>query len=320
MRYPAAMLLRFKADRRTLFFVAAYFVCLTLLWVSALAFWPLHVALVMCTSVLAFMGAVATHNALHSPVFQSRAMNRAFQVVLTLTYGHPVSAFVPGHNLSHHRYTQTNRDVMRTTKVRFRYNLLNIMFFILRVAPGIMKADTSYVRAMYKRSPRWFQQYVIESAAFYGATLLLLALDWKKFLFYWFIPHTYAAWGIVTMNYLQHDGADENSEWNHSRNFVGKLVNWWTYNNGYHTLHHMEPGLHWSLLPAEHAKRVAPFIDPRLDQKSLVLYGLKAYVWPGRRETFDGKPVVLPPAEADQPWIPAPSETPSEISLGAALG
>ena len=313
-------MLRYKADRRTLFFVALYFTCLTTLWLKAPAFWPLHVALVMVTSVLAFMGAVATHNALHSPPFKSRPLNRAFQVVLTLTYGHPVSAYVPGHNLSHHRFTQTNKDVMRTTKMRFRYNLLNILFFLVRVAPGIMKADSTYVKAMHKRSPVWFRQYVIEASAFFGMSALLLVLDWKKFLLYWMLPHTYAAWGIVSMNYPQHDGCDPDSEWNHSRNFVGKLVNWWPYNNGYHTLHHIEPGLHWSLLPEEHKKRVAPFIDPRLDQKSLIAFCFENYVWPGRRLRFDGTPVVLPPLEPDQPWLPAPQETPAEISLGAIPG
>ena len=82
------------------------------------------------------------------------------------------------------------------------------------------------------------------------------------------------------MNLLQHDGCDENSEWNGSRNFVGKLVNFWTYNNGYHTIHHIEPGLHWSLLPAEHAKRVAPFIHPNLDQPSLLAYLFRCLLRP----------------------------------------
>ncbi|MCB9602891.1 MAG: hypothetical protein H6720_21450 [Sandaracinus sp.] len=31
----------------------------------------------------------------------------------------------------------------------------------------------------------------------------------------------------------------------------------------------MKPGLHWSLAPEVHAKKVAPHIHPNLDQKSL---------------------------------------------------
>ncbi|WP_437747825.1 fatty acid desaturase [Sorangium sp. So ce1504] len=310
-------MLRYRADIKTLLFVATYFVLVAVQWVYApRALW-LAIPLLATTCVFSFLGAVATHNAVHCPVFRRRWLNRAFQVALTLTYGHPVSAYVPGHNLSHHKYTQSRRDVMRTTKVRYRWNLLNGLFFMSRVVRDILPADMRYFKAMYRRNPPWFRQMLLESAVFLGAMGALLALDWQKFLLYVLIPHQYAAWGIVTMNYLQHDGCDEDSEHNHSRNFVGRLVNWWTYNNGFHSIHHMEPGLHWSLLPAAHARRVAPFIHPGLDQPSLLAYLFRSFVWPGKRLRYDGAPVVLPPEEPDEEWIPGPKETPSDVSLGA---
>ena len=46
-------------------------------------------------------------------------------VLLTISYGHPSSTYVPGHNLSHHKYTQSEKDFMRTSKVNFKWNLLN---------------------------------------------------------------------------------------------------------------------------------------------------------------------------------------------------
>lgn len=94
------------------------------------------------TCWFSFFGAVATHNTVHSPVWKSRTMNRLFQVVLTLTYGHPVSAYVPGHNLSHHKYTQSRKDVMRTSKVRFRWNLLNGLFFMSRLGARTSSSPT----------------------------------------------------------------------------------------------------------------------------------------------------------------------------------
>jgi fatty acid desaturase len=158
---------------------------------------------------------------------------------------------------------------------------------------------------------------IFEAAVFLGTMAALVLLDWQKFLLYVLVPHQYAAWGIITMNFLQHDGCDERTQYNHSRNFVGKLVNWWTYNNGYHSIHHDEPGLHWSLLPAEHAKRVAPFIHPNLDQPSLLAYLWRAFFWPAKRERFDGAPYELPAEGPDEEWIPAPQETPRDVSLGA---
>lgn len=42
------------------------------------------------------------------------------------------------------------------------------------------------------------------------------------------------------------------SKYNHSRNFTGPILNFFCFNNGYHTQHHISPGLHWSLLPMRH--------------------------------------------------------------------
>lgn len=311
------MLLRYRADLRTLVFVAAYFALVTVQWVYAPKDLYVAIPLLILTCWFSFFGAVATHNTIHCPIFHQRWLNRLFQVVLTLTYGHPVSAYVPGHNLSHHKYTQSRKDVMRTTKVRFRWNLLNILLFMSRVGKDIFFADMRYFKAMYRRNPPWFRQMIFESIVFVGVTIALVVLDWKKFLLYVLIPHQYAAWGIITMNFLQHDGCDENTEYNHSRNFVGKLVNFWTYNNGYHTIHHMEPGLHWSLLPLAHAKRVAPFIHPNLDQPSFLAYIFRAFFWPAKRVRYDGAPVELPAEGPDEEWIPGPKETPEDVSLGA---
>ena len=121
----------------------------------------------------------------------------------------------------------------------------------------------------------------------------------------WFIPHIYAQWGLVGMNMLQHDGTDQDHPYNHSRNFVGKAVNWWAYNNGYHGLHHIQPGLHWSLLPEKHAELVAPHIHPNLDQKSLVAYCFRAFIL-NKREDYLGNPIVLPEEGPDEEWIPDP--------------
>jgi fatty acid desaturase len=310
-------MLRHRADLRTLAFVTIYFGLVAYQWVAAPAALALAIPLVVLTCFFSFFGAVITHNTIHAPIFRSRTLNRAFQVVLTCTYGHPVSSFVPGHNLSHHNYTQSRRDVMRTSKVRFRWNLLNGLLFMFRMGPDIMRADTKYATAMRKRKPAWFRQFVLEYAVLYCAYAVLLVLDWKAFLLYVYLPHRYAGWGIITMNFLQHDGCDQNSDYDHSRNFVGRLVNWFTFNNGYHTIHHMTPSLHWSLLPAAHAERVRPFIHPNLDQPSLLAYIGRTFIWPAKRLTYLGEPVVLPEEGPDQDWIPAPKETPPNVSLGA---
>src|SRR6478736_2986650 len=172
--------LRHAADLRSLAFVATYYALFAYQWFVAPSNGWVAAPLVFSTCVLSFLCAVITHNTVHAPVFRERAANRVLQVVLSLSYGSAVSAFVPGHNLSHHRFTQTPRDVMRTSKVRHSWNLLNMLEFGVRVAVAITKNDFAYSRAARGRHPAWFRQYKIENFTVMGVTALLLILDWKK--------------------------------------------------------------------------------------------------------------------------------------------
>ncbi len=308
-------MLRYRADLRPLTFNAIYFALLAAGFVYVdLTNWAVSVPLFAALCLTSFMGAVQTHNAVHCPIFKSRRLNRLYQGVLTCTYGHPVSSLVPGHTLSHHKHTQSRKDVMRTTKARFRWNFLNGLLFLFIVAPSTMKADNDYMKAMRTRHPAWFRQMIFELVLLWGIQIALFVVDWQKALIFWFIPHIYAQWGLVGMNMLQHDGTDPEHPYNHSRNFVGRAVNWWAYNNGFHGVHHLHPGIHWSVLREKHEELVKPHLHPNLDQPSLLAYLWRAYGL-NQRLTFTGEPVVLPPKEEDidEPWIPRPEETKDDL-------
>jgi fatty acid desaturase len=298
-------MLRYRADLRTLAFVVAGFVIVAVEWIAPPSSAWVAAGLLAASCALAWIAAVIAHNALHCPLFGRRYLNRVFQIVVSLAYGFPVSEYVPGHNLSHHRHLQTRADVMRTTKVAFAWNALNLAAFAPRVAGDVITANVRYLRAMRGKEAQWFRQYLAEMAFCWGSKAVLLAMDWRKALLYVVLPHTVALWGITTTNFLQHDGCDPSSAHNHSRNFVGRLFNFFTFNNGFHTIHHDEPGLHWSLLPGAHTERVHPRIHPELEQRSLFAYALRAFVWPARRVTFDGRPVVARDDGMDDDWIPS---------------
>jgi hypothetical protein len=83
-------------------------------------------ALVVLASIGSFLAAVIAHNTVQSLVFRERAIERAWRCLLSVAYGHPVSAYLPGHNLSHHRHLESRRDVMRTSKARAGIHLLNL--------------------------------------------------------------------------------------------------------------------------------------------------------------------------------------------------
>jgi fatty acid desaturase len=244
-------------------------------------------------------------------------MNRLFQVVLTHTYGHPVSTFVPGHNLSHHKYVETDRDVMRTTKVRSRFNLINILMFYPTVAPAILKNDARFARGMKARNPRWHRQLMTESVVLAVVSVTLLVLDPIRAALFWFLPHFVGGWGIISTNMLQHDGCDANHPYNHSRNFTGRVFNWLLVNNGFHSIHHDQPTLHWSFIPEAHERLIKPHMHPNLDEPSMFLYLVKTFVPWRRRVMYDGSPYDSPGPTEDVSWIPEAGQPMPDISLGA---
>lgn len=297
-------MLRYWADLRSVAFVATYYALIVFVFAVDLPYWA-WVPLLVVISLLSFFTAVITHNTVHTPVFKQRALNSLFQVALTNCYGHPVSMYVPGHNLSHHKYTQQPKDRMRTDKMRYGWNLLNQVLFSFTVGPAIFRDNARFAKAMRTKNPKWFRQLVFETVAYVAFLGVLLYLDWAKFLVFVMIPHQYAAWGIMGINFVQHDGCDGEHPYNHSRNFTGRLVNWFTFNNGFHGIHHMHPGLHWSLLREAHEEELAPHIHPELNRKALLPYLIEAYVYPGKRKTYEGEPLVLPPPREDEDWMPA---------------
>lgn len=305
-------MLRYRADWRTLFFVVLYFAAAVAPWFLWDSMSKLEAVLWMALNCyLSFTCAVIVHNTIHVPIFKSKTLNRIFQVVLSLTYGHSTSAFVPGHNFSHHKYTQKERDIMRTTKATFRWNILNQLFFFFIMSGDIIKSEMRFAKRMYSERPKWFWQFAFELALVNVVKLGMLLVDWQRFLLFLFIPHQYAAWGIVGTNYFQHDGVDENHPYNHSRNFTGKFLNFLLFNNGFHGAHHEKPNLHWSLLPEYHEKHIRPHIHPNLDRSSLLAYLFETHIYPAKRLDYLGNPIQLPAQKIpDIDWV-------AEVNVGA---
>ncbi|MCB1120203.1 MAG: fatty acid desaturase [Verrucomicrobiae bacterium] len=309
-------MLRYKADRRSLVFVGIYYAALISSWIFWPDAWYFNAAITLSLCVLSFICAVITHNTVHAPIFRKKELNKIFQLILSFAYGHSVSAYVPGHNFSHHQHTQTSKDRIRTTNLRFKCNLFNQLLFFFWHAPGIMRDEAVFAGKMLQERPRWFYQYLGELIIVLGIKLTLLVMDPLKAICLIFIPHLYAAWGIVGTNFWQHDGCDKTHAYNHSRTFTSPWLNFIAFNNGYHGAHHEKPHLHWSLLPEYHRIHIQPHLHPNLNRNSLFAYLWEICVWPGKRVDYMGIPLILPIKTVHEDWIEDLSRMKQENNLG----
>ncbi len=279
-------LVRHPAEWRQIAIVGVYWGVL-----AAMVFvpWCRNPAFLALGCALSFLNAVVIHNHMHRGIFHSKALNLWWRRVLSFGNLYPASANIPAHNLVHHHFEDDGKpDWADSRIVGFRWNLLNLLHFPNVAGPRTFNGVTRWGKST--RQPGFERQYQSEMAFAFGLTGLLLVVDFWTTLFFVVVPQLYGARCILRINILQHDRADVDSEWNHSRNFVGRAFNYVMCNNGYHTIHHNRAGLHWSELARAHTEQVRPRIDPKLDEKSMALYLLRTYLFAFRRpNTFDGR-------------------------------
>jgi fatty acid desaturase len=268
------LLVRRREEWRQVGIVTTY---MGLLASMVLVPWCRNPVFFVAACYFSFLNAVVIHNHLHQGIFHSRALNKAWRCVLSFGALYPASTNIPAHNLVHHHFEDDGQpDWVDTHHVSFRWNLLNLLHFPNVVGPNTF-AGLHRWRAFTKH-PGFGRQLLLEVSVAFGLTLALLAWDFWTTFFFVVIPQVYGARSILRINLIQHDRTDTSSEWNHSRNFVGRAFNWIMCNNGYHTIHHNRAGLHWSDLDAAHDREVKSRIDPTLDEQSMFGYLARTYL------------------------------------------
>lgn len=306
-------LVRHPAEWRQIGIVALYWIVLSLMFFVPACRNPV---LFVLACGLSFLNAVVIHNHLHRGIFHSKALNLWWRRILSFGNLYPASANIPAHNLVHHHFEDDGKpDWAEPNVVDFRWNLLNLIHFPNVAGPRTFNGVSRW--AQYTKQPGFETQYRSELAFAFGLTAVLFVVDFWTTLFFVVIPQLYGARCILRINLIQHDAADTSSEWNHSRNFVGRAFNWIMCNNGYHTIHHNRAGLHWSELDEAHRREVLSRIDPRLDERSMTVYLVRNYLLSFRRPLrVDGR---AREGGLAQDLLPSRAERRELASLDAAL-
>jgi beta-carotene hydroxylase len=230
---------------------------------------------------------VITHNHNHRPTFFGRRTNNAFGHILTMFYGYPTLMWIPTHNLNHHHFANRAGDATITWRYTNRHNLFVAVTYFFVSAYFQSEPIQRYIRRAKLTNRALYFRIMFQYALWVGFIVLSLSLAValhgfsSTALFVWFfatvVPAVCSIVVIMFFNYTQHVHADASSEHDHSRNFTGKVFNYFFFNNGFHAAHHNHPGQHWSTLPAAHAK-IAGLINPRLQEPNLAWYLIRQYV------------------------------------------
>jgi beta-carotene hydroxylase len=265
---------------------------------------------------LAMAAGTMAHNHNHCPTFKSRRMNAFYANWISLFYGYPSFAWVPTHNLNHHKHVNREGDATITWRHTNRNTWWIAVSYFFVSAYYQSAPIKEYIRKSKAQNPRLHRQIVTQYAVWIVAHLIALPLaitmhGWKTglmvYLFTMLLPSFFGTWSMMWFNYMQHVHCDPWSEHNHSRNITGRVFNFLVFNNGLHTVHHENPGSHWSKAYPLH-NAIADKIHPALNQRSFWWWVIRGYVIPGffpRLETKQIGRAPFDPPEGAKPKMRA---------------
>lgn len=313
-RQASGKYLMYEADVRTLIWAFVFMPGCTVLhyYFPSLSWYIFPFSL-----YFSLAAAVIAHNHNHCPTFSSWRLNAFFGNWVSVFYGYPTYAWIPTHNLNHHRFVNRIGDSTITWRHTNEHNaaVASTYFFVssyyqagpisdyLNRAKARRHVDGKYMYIMLQYI--WF---ITVHLSIFGAFVYRhgLGLGFQQYCFSSLGPALFSLWAIMFINYIQHVHCDAWHPYNHSRNFISPTLNYLLFNNGYHTAHHNNASLHWSLLPDLHNQMV-PRVHPNLLVPSFWYFVFDSYLLALVSSRFGTKQIGR-----------LPSDPPSELVAAAA--
>ena len=276
------MLLRNSRDRRTILWVLLAPLVVALQYARP-ELVP-YLCVVSCYFALA-CGIIA-HNHNHCPTFHNKRHNQWFANWISLFYGYPTFAWIPTHNLNHHKFVNREGDATITWRFTNSHNALVAITYFFVSSYYQSGPINDFIRNARAKNRGLYRTIMTQYAVWIGGYVLLASLaiwlhGWRTGLYVFglsvALPAFFSLWTIMLFNYDQHAHTDPFSEYDHSRSFTSPVLNFLLFNNGYHAVHHEQAGAHWSTLADLHAQ-TAHLRHPSVNQRSLWWYWFKQYV------------------------------------------
>lgn len=255
-------LFRHRADIAAVAFVALVFALQLTIFFVVDDPWAAFGWVMLLIPVQVSCGAIC-HNHHHVNIFTRRPLNRLLEVVLYLQTGTSPFSWTIHHNIGHHHeYLNPARDPSAWKHAdgrpmnRLYYDIVNT----LRIYPEIWRIGRDYP-VLFSRFKRWF---LVSNLVLLGFFLL----DPVMTLIVFVLPMVVLLFLLLDNTFLQHSGLELDNHHVASRSVENRLYNLTSWNLGFHAAHHLRPGIHWTELPALHAK-IRPELPPHLITTSL---------------------------------------------------
>jgi len=218
---------------------------------SAATDWYMAIPLIILLSLSNFSLTIGVlHMHTHRPLFVSRPMNRMVDIFCSWPSALTAAEMREVHILSHHRYNDGPGDI---TSTEGRERGLGALWYWTSYG-SIIKKYT--IRTLFAANPSEHRRRRRHEFTFDMALYLVLACaiwyfaDGLRFFLFYVIPFISIQFNSGYFAWMTHAPArsfdDDPSK---SLNNAGNILNFFIFNQGYHSVHHRYPGIHWSQIP-----------------------------------------------------------------------
>lgn len=212
--------------------------------------------------ILAICPIVAyNHHHHHYNVFKQKVLNRLLESIMGFLTGFGPFMWTLHHNLGHHlnymnqhpsdqvdesHWTHKNGSQMS----RLRYTFHTYFY-------GNVK-----IRAVGRKRQKVYKKYNVMLIIIVMIKITFCIINPSALIYFVLVPHFMLLY-TAYLTYGHHAGLHSKNHFRASRNIIHPLYNFFNFNLGYHTAHHIKPSLHWSKIPEFH-KTIASEIPDNL--------------------------------------------------------
>lgn len=185
-------------------------------------------------------------------------------------FGHAPEGYF-SHHLGMHHIENNLEDDTSSTMAYQRDSARDFLAYFLKFLLVGVKNTILYL--YHRKRTKLYQRLTIGEYAYAAFCILMCFVNLKATLVVFIVPLVFARLVMMLGNWTQHsfiDSTNPDNLYTNSINCINTKYNHVCWNDGYHIIHHLRPGMHYTDMPAELLKRKDEFAN----NKAIVFDGI----------------------------------------------
>ena len=194
-------------------------------------------------------------------------------------FGSTPETYFVHHITMHHVENNNEEDASSTMKYRRDSPIDFLKYFFRFLFLGIVDTFMYFFR---RHKKKLYMRLTVGEFTFYVVCVLLCLINFKATMMIFIVPVIYARLIMMMGNWTQHsflNKEDPDCHFSSVYNCINNVYNQNCWNDGYHSIHHLNPGLHYTEIPGTFLKNLVN-IDNTFSSQEEAIQLLKERVNP----------------------------------------